>query len=67
MAAQLAAHVRKRARDAAIGRQMRREFSDTGEGASVPDSNPLTRRRTAAGGDRLRDCNPLRGMFADDA
>ncbi len=64
-AAQLAAHVRKRARDAAIGRRMYREFADTDEGASAPDANPLTRRRTAAGGDRLRDSNPLRGMFAD--
>ena len=58
--AQLAAFVRKRARDAAIQRGLYRDFADTG--AEGSDANPLTRRRTG-GGDRLRDTNPLRGMF----
>ena len=59
--AQLAAFVRKRARDAAIQRGLYRDFADRGAEGSGGDANPLTRRRTGA--DRLRDTNPLRGMF----
>ena len=62
--AQLAAYVRKRARDAAIQRGMFRAFADDGAEGSGGDANPLTRRRTG-GADRLRDTNPLRGMFND--
>ena len=62
--AQLAAYVRKRARDAAIQRGIYRAFADDGAEGSGGDANPLTRRRTG-GVDRLRDTNPLRGMFTD--
>ena len=64
-APQLAAHVRKRARDAAIARRLYAAFADTSEGSSGRDTNPLTRPPAAggAGRDRVRDTNPLRGMF----
>ena len=53
--------MRKRARDAAIQRGLYRDFADTGAEGSAGDANPLTRRRTGTA--RLRDTNPLRGMF----
>jgi hypothetical protein len=64
---QLAAFVRKRARDAAVQRRIYRDFADTGAEGSVSggvDTHPLTRAPPpGGGGDRLRASNPLRGMF----
>ena len=55
---QLAAFVRKRARDASIQRRIYRDFADAGDGGGGGDANPLLRANK-----RLRDSNPLRGQW----